>query len=137
MDVTFETLHEEKSWGDNQYSLHILIDGKGTGIVIEAGSGGGSVESTVTLFYEPLDDFFVEGTVFIPSDKPFHPIRYNINIKGTIKHLKNHVVENIIDILNTVNPHIQSLKDKINSSANVIQSALKEDGFTKVVEKDE
>ena len=127
MDVTFETLHEEKSWGDNQYSLHILIDGKGTGIVIEAGSGNGSVESTVTLFYGDPDGFFAEGTVFIPSGKPFHSIRYNINVKGTIKHLKNHVVENIIDILNIVNPHIQSLKDNINSSADVIQSVLKED----------
>jgi len=127
MDVTFETLHEEKSWGDNQYSLHILIDGKGTGIVIEAGSGDGSVESTVTLSYGDFDGFFIEGTVFIPSGKPFHPIRYDINVKGTIKHLKSHVVENIIDILNTVNPHIQFLKDKINSSADVIQSVLKED----------
>ena len=127
INVTFKVIHEEKSWGDNIYDLDVLIDGKRTGILIQAGSGSGSVECTITLFYGDVLDVYMEGNIKHPSTDPSRSIPYEIKIKGNIRHLKKYVVENIKEILNIVRPHVQALKDEISGSADVIHQVLEED----------
>ncbi|MCK4385286.1 MAG: hypothetical protein KAW52_03390 [candidate division Zixibacteria bacterium] len=129
INVTFKVIHEEKSWGDNIYDLDVLIDGKRTGILIQAGSGSGSVEGTITLFYGDILGVYMEGNIKLPSTDPSRmlSIPYEIKIKGTIRHLKKYVIENIKEILDIVHPHVQALKDEISGSADVIHQVLEED----------
>ena len=129
INVTFDVLLEEKSWGDNIYDLDVLINGERTGIVIAAGSGNGSVECDIGLFYGDIHDVYMEGKIKILPGDPSRllSVPYEIKIKGNIRDLKKYVVENIREILDNVYPHVQDLKDKISGSADVIHQVLEED----------
>ena len=129
INVTFDVTLEEKSWGSSIYNLDVLINGKRTGIVIEAGSGGGSVESDITLFYGDIFGVYMEGNIKVPPNDSsrLSPVLYEIRIKGNIRHLKKYVVENIKEILDIVYPHVQALKDEISGSVDVIRQVLEED----------
>ena len=129
INVTFDVTLEEKSWGSSIYNLDVLINGKRTGIVIEAGSGSGSVEGNITLFYGDIHDVYMEGRIKVPSDDPSRllSIPYEIKIKGNIRHLKKYVVENIREILDNIYPHVRDLKNEISGSADVIRQVLGED----------
>ena len=128
INVTFDVTLEEKSWGSSIYNLDVLINGKRTGIVIEAGSGGGSVESDITLFYGDILGVYMEGNIKVPPNDSsrLSPVLYEIRIKGNIRHLKKYVVENIKEILDIVYPHVQALKDEISGSVDVIRQVLEE-----------
>lgn len=131
MNVTFETVLVEKSWGSNIYNLDVLIDGKRTGILIEAGSGSGSVDGSITLFYGDILDVYMEGTIkVVPSNKSsrIFSIPYEIKIKGTIRHLKKYVIENIKEILGIVYPFVLSLKNEISESSDTIHQFLENEG---------
>ena len=129
INVTFDVTLEEKSWGSSIYNLDVLINGKRTGIVIEAESGGGSVGGDITLFYGDIHDVYMEGRIKIPFGDPscLSSIPYEIRIKGNIRHLKKYVVENIREILDNIYPHIRDLKDEISGSVDVIREVLGED----------
>lgn len=131
MNVTFETVILEKSWGSNIYNLDVLIDGKRTGILIEAGSGGGFVDGSITLFYGDILDVHMDGTIkVVPPNETsrIFSVPYEIKIKGTISHLKKYVVENIKEILDIVHPFVQSLKNEISESSDTIHQFLESEG---------
>jgi len=128
MEVTFKVVHEEKSWGENIYDLEILIDGKRTGIRLEVGSGGGSVDARITLFYGDIEGSYLEGAIRVPNpdETKLSQVSYDIHLKGNVGHLKRYVTENIMDILKIMHPKMQSFKHEIISSIDVVENTIRE-----------
>ena len=105
MDVTFETVLEEKNRWEILRELKILINGKDTCLRVIAQTEDGKCHGYIKFNADPL-----EGRL---SYKESIPI-LEFDVKGTIAHAKTHLIGKMPDIIDAVRePLMDALGDLV------------------------